>query len=431
MAEIETYMKSETSQPGKTRVFYGWIVLSGALLAQILAAGSFTHSFGVFFPEITAEFGWSRASLSLGFSLGIMAYGFLSPLWGVLVTRFGPRKSIIAGNFLAAIGVAGLSLVQEIWQVYILYITIGLGIGLAGFVATTTLANNWFIKKIPLVMGFVAAAGGLSGFIFPPFTTALISSIGWRFSWLVLAGLMLAGAVILGGGIMVRNRPEEKGEVPDGNADRGFMSAGSSSELSQPSTSETRLKLSNILRIPSFWSIGTFAAASGCAIGTMTTHQVAYLQDLGFSPMVASTTLSVWAILSVISSIVFGILALRYSLRVMTSIAFIVQIIAMIILLTSRDLSWLYVYSALIGVSIGALVAALPTYVGVYFGRTHYAQIVGLIFTLHILAFSIGGPLGGIIFDITNSYTPAFIIVAAFSTLGLMCVYLTRTVKQL
>ena len=128
-------------------------MLSGAVLAQFVTGGSFTHSFGVFLPEIAEESGWSRASLSTALSLGIMANGFLSPLWGILVTRLGSRKSIIIGNLVAAIGIAGIFLIQDIWHLYLLYFVIGLGAGLAGFVATTNLANNWFIMKAPLAMG--------------------------------------------------------------------------------------------------------------------------------------------------------------------------------------------------------------------------------------------------------------------------------------
>ena len=89
----------------------------------------------------------------------------------------------------------------------------------------------------------------------------------------------------------------------------------------------------------------------------------------------------------------------------------------------------LYVYSALLGISIGVLVAALPTIIGVYFGRDQYTRILGLVFAFHIIASAVGGPVAGIIYDMTGTYTIAFAIVLAVSFLGLISVFFARPLK--
>ena len=68
-------------------------------------------------------------------------------------------------------------------------------------------------------MGIVAAAGGAGGLAFPPFIAWMISGMGWRPSVLVLAGIQLVLAVGVGGWL-VRGRPADIGQVPDGIAPR-------------------------------------------------------------------------------------------------------------------------------------------------------------------------------------------------------------------
>jgi MFS family permease len=125
----------------------------------------------------------------------------------------------------------------------------------------------------------------------------------------------------------------------------------------------------------------------------------------------------------------FGILALKINIRYLASVAFMAQIIAMVMLLTLKELVLIYIYSALLGISVGALVAALPTFIGAYFGRARYSKVMGLVLSFHVGAYAIGGAIAGFIYDATASYAPAFVIVIAFSLIGLISVFIARPLK--
>ena len=208
-------MNPKNTIPIKSRIFYGWFALAGVMLILFIVGGAFANSFAVLLPIITGEFEWSRGAVALALSLGILAFGIPSPLFGILVDRLGPRFTIILGNSLAALGLAGVYLIQEVWHLYLLYILTGLGGGFGGYIACTTVANNWFIRKRSLAFGFFTASAGLGGFVFPPMTTALIDTVGWRDAWLVLTGLILIVPVFIGGVILIRNKPEDMGLLPD------------------------------------------------------------------------------------------------------------------------------------------------------------------------------------------------------------------------
>jgi MFS family permease len=101
--------------------------------------------------------------------------------------------------------------------------------------------------------------------------------------------------------------------------------------------------------------------------------------------------------------------------------SFIIQVTALIILLTTKTLLLIYIYAALFGISYGALVVALPTFIGAYYGRAHYAQILGIIFPLAIVAEAAGPIVAGAINDAMGTYIPAFAIITSFSSIGLLC----------
>ena len=106
--------------------------------------------------------------------------------------------------------------------------------------------------------------------------------------------------------------------------------------------------------------------------------------------------------------------------------SFVIQLSALGILLATRNLDLMYLYAALFGISCGAIVVALPTIVGEYFGRTRYPQIMGFAFPLCLVAESMGPVIAGAIYDTTATYTLAFILVTFASLLVLIGAVLLR-----
>ena len=420
-------MARNTKTLRRGRVFYGWITLAGAALVYFTASGTFFYSYGVFLPIMCSELGWSRAAMGAGLSLGLLTFGLPSPLIGASIARFGPRRNMVLGNLLAAVGLAGMSLSHEVWHVYLLYGgLVGLGTGFGMYIACTTVINNWFIRKRSLGMGLIVAAGGLGGFAFPPLVTWLISTIGWQMSWMVLAGINFTFAVLIGGLILVRNRPEDVGQIPDGISIEPVREEEGIDQPSRVYHSPVDWQTKQAMRKPTTWLIATLCAANFFAIGTVISHQVAYLKDVGFTPIVAAMVLSLISGASIIGRLGFGALALRFEVRRLAIASFVVQLIALAILLTTKNLGLIYIYAILFGISYGALVTALPIFVGEYYGRTHYAQILGLIFPLGIAVEAVGPVLAGAIYDATTTYTLAFVVVAVFSLVGLVCAILAR-----
>jgi len=423
-------MTEDFTSPVKGRVFYGWFALAGVMLVICIVGGAFANAFAVLLPVISSEFAWSRGAVALALSLGILAFGIPSPLYGIFVDRFGPRFTIIVGNLLAAVGIAGVYLVQEVWHLYLLYILAGLGGGFGGYIACTTVANNWFIRKRSLALGFFTASAGLGGFVFPLVATALVSVIGWRETWLVLAGLILIGAVFVGGVILVRNKPEDMGLLPDNMPADAIVEAETKEIHSGTDEEHSGSHIKQVLKQPTIWLIGCVAAANAFTMGLMMTHQIAYVQDIGFKAMTAATTVSVTSVFGITGSLLFGTLGMRYKVRYLASVAFGIQLVGLAILLSTRELGLIYIYAVCQGLGNGALITALPTFVGAYYRRDRYARVLGVVLPFQVITNAISMTVAGIIYDATSAYTVAFAIAAVFSFSGIIIAFKTRRPKS-
>jgi len=419
-------MASKDMPQEKGRVFYGWFALAGVMLVIFTMSGAFVNSFSVFLPVISDDFGWSRAAVAAALSIGIISFGLPSPIFGYFVARFGARFALIVGNAVGALAIASLGLMQELWQFYGLYVLAGLGGGFGGYIACSTVVNNWFIRKRSLALGLFTACGSLGGFIFPPIVTAMIESIGWQITWASLGGMVMVLGVVTGGVVLARNRPEDMGQFPDGVPPSVFVEK--KLEESIPEKTEGR-NMKRIVREPAVWLIALFSAANAFTLGTISTHQVAYVQDIGYAAMTAATTMSVMHALSVIGSVVFGALALRLNIRFLAVAGFAFQLAALLVLLSTQELGLIYVYAVLIGVGNGALMTALPTFIGAYFGRERYAQVLGIVLPFQVVSQGISATVAGAIYDTAGNYIPAFIVAIGCSVLGIIAVFLARRPK--
>ena len=79
----------------KTHYFYGYNIVAAGFAIQAVCIGSM-FAYGVFFKELQAEFGWSRATISGASSLAFLIMGAVGILAGRLNDRIGPRVLIVA-----------------------------------------------------------------------------------------------------------------------------------------------------------------------------------------------------------------------------------------------------------------------------------------------------------------------------------------------
>jgi MFS family permease len=415
------------STGARQRSFYGWTALAGAMLVSFGMVGSTITSYGVFLPVMCQQLEWSRSALSGPYTAFWAVVGVLGPVAGISISRFGSRKNILFGNLAIVLGLLAMSLTSEVWQVYLFFsIMAGTGQGFGTFIAMTTVANNWFVRRRSLAMGLLTAAGGIGGLTLPPFISRLISSVGWQLAWVYLASIH-AVLVLFVAGLLIRNKPEDLGQLPDGGDNEGDKEPGAGDPaLRRVYQTAVDWRVSNALRTPALWLIVTFVSAHLFSLNFITLHQVAYLQDLGFSPMTAATTVGVLAGMSVIGQLLCGTLGIRFEGRYLTAACLVSFAIGLTILMNARALPFVYLHTVLSGIGYGGLIMLQPVLIGAYYGRAHYSRIIGWTVPVTTIFSSVSPVLAGLIYDAVGSYTPSFIISIILLGVGLVCALLAR-----
>ena len=89
--------------PERGGFHYAWVVVALTFLVLLAAAGVRAAP-GVLIKPLEADFDWDRASISLAIAVSILTFGLGAPLSGGLVDRFVPRRVMLGGLSLIALG---------------------------------------------------------------------------------------------------------------------------------------------------------------------------------------------------------------------------------------------------------------------------------------------------------------------------------------
>ena len=156
-------MSIGTIVASRTGFFYGWWVVFASATIVFLTGGTFFYGFGALFNPIVNEFGWSRASISLAFSLRTEVGGIAAPIVGFAVDRVGARRLMVFGVLFVALGFVLLSRVQDLPAFYGAVVVIAMGMSAtAGPVGMVAIAH-WFSSRRGRALAFMTIGAGTSG----------------------------------------------------------------------------------------------------------------------------------------------------------------------------------------------------------------------------------------------------------------------------
>lgn len=389
-------------------VHYGWVVVAAGFTVMFLTYGV-QYAFGLFFAALSAEFGWSRASLAGVFSLYAGTYSFLGLVAGRLTDRWGPRRVVAVGGALLGLGLGLSGLVRALPPLYATYVVAAMGMSTA-YVPCSSTAVRWFAARRGLAVGVVMAGAGVGVLVCPPLIALLIARLGWRAAYHVL-GIALAAALLGLSRLLVRE-PAARGLAPYGGVPRDSGSGGATA--APPGWPPSRA-----LRHPSFLTLAGVYTASWIPVFLAPVHLVPLAQDLGLPPVVGATALSALGAGSLAGRVGMGAVSDRIGRRGALAVSLGLQVVSFVGLALPTGAASLLAAAAVYGFAYGGVTALMPAIVADFFGPAHAGSLVGLIFGIAGPTSSLGPLMGGWVFDVTRSYAWAFGGAAALNLLAL------------
>ncbi|MFC2003211.1 MFS transporter [Chloroflexota bacterium] len=399
----ENLSSGSNSKTEKGQLYYGWVIVAACLIIFLTVSG-IRFSFGVFFKSLEEDFGWTRAVTSGVFSLSSLLGCVFVVIGGWALDRYGPKVVFTVMGFSVALGLVLTSQATTIVHLYLSYsLLLAIGIG-PGYVVVTSTVSRWFTKRRGLALGIATSGIGLGTIIMTPVAVYLISSYGWRLSYLIMA--ITAFFIIIPCAQLLRKWPREATAQPEGEM---------SEPINQSSPEETNY---NELRgysplqatkTKNFWLfISIWFFYSLCLFMVMA-HIVRHGIDLGFNPMQASSILSVIGGTSVAGRLIMGRVSDSIGRKQAAVISALLMAGAMLCLIKASSLWMLYLFAVIFGFSYGGISPPIGALIAETFGLRRLGAIMGILEIGWAPGAALGPALAGHLFDISGSYVFAFL----------------------
>ena len=160
-------------------------------LAQLISWGTLFYMFSLLLEHFERDLSLSRVDAALAFSLALLMEGVLAIVVGRLIDAGWARAVMCVGSTLAGVSFIVISLVQHQWQLYAVWIAVG--VAMSGTLYQP--AFSVLIRRYPadyrraiITLTFL---GGLASTVFIPLGAWLISAFGWRNAVIALGALHL------------------------------------------------------------------------------------------------------------------------------------------------------------------------------------------------------------------------------------------------
>ena len=366
--------------------YYGWWMLAASVVAVALAAGISFWSFGLYVDPLESQFGWSRAEVSGGFSVGFLASAIAAPLIGWWIDRYGPRRVILIGAVLTAASYVLLATTSELWQWFVYQSINAVFRQMMFFIPFQTLISRWFDRRRGLAVGLLGTGFSIGGFAVVPIMRIVIDAVQWPVSLL-----------------LVRDDPSDVGEEVDGDA----------TPADRPVAPRvlTGVTVREALRTPLFWVVSGALTAFFFGMISWMVHGIPYYESVGYSTERAALLFSIQAGGGVVARLTFGYLADRIP-RMEAAAVVVAMFLAgafATLLLTDGSIIGIAIFLVffVVGSSGGPMIE--PLLLTRSFGLASFGALLGIVQVISVL--HLASPIiSGAIFDATGNYEWALVM---------------------
>ena len=376
--------------------------LAGGAIGNGVTITPAVHAvFGTFLIPVTAEFGWPRATFSVVLMIISASAAVIYPLSGRVADRFGARLVLVTGYLLFAVALAGLSFLDG--SVPLLYFGFLL-VGICGAIPSTALLSKVVSERFrgqatPLAL--TAGMGNAVGcMVMPVVAAAVMRASGWRDAYWTISAIVLVlgtiSVVLLGNGRPDRAQTERSARTDGAPAMRFGLT---------------------------FWLLVLTIGFGAGGTTVIFSHIVPILAERGIGLEEATAAVSLFALVSLIAQILSGrLLDIFQSPRIAVGF-YLAGGPGLALIEFGHGYLAIVTGIGLLGIASGMQFAALPYFVGRYFGFQHFGLIVGLMYSGVVTAQGVLPVMLDATFDVSGSYRGAIVVACLAYAVGaaLLC----------
>ena len=379
----------------------------------VLLFAGLVYAWSVLSTPIAAEFtGWTKAQLSLTFTLVMILFCIGSLLCGLLAGKLSAKNAVRVS---AVLFLAGFFIASRCQSPITLYLGFGLLCGLASGLAYNGVMSTmvkWFPDKPGLISGVLLMGFGggsfLIGKLYQAWTPAGIG--GWRTSFVVLGILC---CVVLAVCSFFFVAPGADFTVPAGKGGRAVAAP------------REDIKPAVMLKRPAFWLYYVWAIAVSAAGLALISQASGVVWEASADQTAASvaTIVGLISICNAVGRVLFGGMYDKFgrslSMQLVNGL-FILTSVVLLLAMSSRSVVVVIIGFVIGGLAYSGVTPTNSAFCRAYFGPTSYPVNFPLINSNLIFA-SFGSTISGALYDASGSYSSTFFLIIGLAVAGILC----------
>ncbi len=363
----------------------GALVVLAATLAMAAGFGGL-GLITVFMGPMESDLGWSRSQTSLGYAMSTAGMAIGGVIWGRLSDRIDLRLPLAV----AASGMIGALLIMATLRSLPVFYVASIVYGALGFSALyaplLSTSGEWFPQQRGLVMGIVTSGGALGQGLLPFMANLLIAAFGWRWAF---AGMACTFLLVLGFALPLLKWPQGR-RPPRPGPDHGPQLAG-----------------------PERAAIGVLGlAAFLCCLcmGIPVVHMANFIGMVCASPRLGVESLVMAMSCAAVGRVCYGFIADRIGPLRAYGLASLTQTGCVLLFPTLADSLSLLALSAIFGFGFGGDMTCFSLCVRRVVPANRFGAAMGAVMMMAWVGMAAGGYLGGLLFEMSQSYTASFLL---------------------
>ena len=391
-------MENPGIEDAKSRApFLGWAVVLLVALAAAVGHAFGRFSYGVLLPAVRDDMGITNALAGSIGAANVSAYLLGTMLVAWATSRYRLVNVMRLGLVLVTIGLLMASLAMGPWSLSAGLFLTGIGGAFLWIPSPVIAADALPTEQRHLAVGWLGSGVGL-GIMFSSVVAGMLRSSEGDSSWSSVYQIQFGVGLILLVLVLILVRHQQA--APSGGAGLGGFAA----------LQRMRGWLPLIL------AYSTFGFINLLVVGFLTTRLE---DDSGWSTGDAAFAFSLMGLAMIFGGPIFAAFAKRIGIRLTLAMAFGLWPILLGVVMMGLSTP---VLLACLG--LGLLFSAFPILITLYVVENTTPEDYGPSFSAATLAFGItqiiSPPVGGLIADMTGSFTIVFLLAALMGVLGLM-----------
>jgi len=222
---------------------------------------------------------------------------------------------------------------------------------------------------------------------------------------------------------LVKHRPQEIGEVPDGV----LLASDGSTQHIDDYRERASFTWQQAVRTPAFWLISTGHGLSLLTVSSMLAHLIPHLtRGLDYSTLAAGVVFSLLTGTQLVGLFLGGYLGDRFDKRSICVLCMVGHFVGLLAVTYATSPLWLAAFVLFHGLGWGIRGPLMVALRADYFGPKSFGTIMGISSLIVMLGMTTGPIFCGVMFDLYGNYQAAFTTMAFVSLSGSVCFYLAR-----